>query len=195
MRRLGPTLLLLVPLLACDGGDQGFQGYVEGEYLRIAAPDAGRLESVAVAKGAHVAAGALLFTLDPVRETAAVEEARARLAQATSDLADLRLGSRPEEIAAIEAQLDDARAALTLAKLTLDRNSRLIGSRAVSQSELDGARAASLQAAAQVARIQAELAVARLPARADRDRRGGRRTGTPRATRWRRRNGTWRSAG
>jgi HlyD family secretion protein len=162
--------LLLAPLGACDDGaaDQGFQGYVEGEYLRIAAPDAGWLESVAVAKGARVAAGALLFTLEPRHEAAAVNEARARLAQAASDLADLRLGSRPEEIAAIEAQLADANASLTLANLTLDRNSKLISTNAVSRSQLDSSRAAALQAAAQVARIRAQLAVAHLPARRDR---------------------------
>jgi HlyD family secretion protein len=163
------TALLLLALGACgDDAAEGFQGYVEGEYLRIAAADAGWLASVAVGKGQQVPAGALLFTLDPAREAAAVAEARARLAQAESDLADLRLGSRPEEVAAIEAQLADAEAAVTLANLTLDRQSKLITSHAVSQSQLDSARAGALQAAAQVARIRAELAVARLPARHDR---------------------------
>jgi HlyD family secretion protein len=169
MKRL-LAALLLVALGAChgDAADQDFQGYVEGEYLRIAAADAGWLANVAVAKGQQVTAGTLLFTLDPTREAASVAEARARLAQAESDLADLRLGSRPEEIAAIEAQLADAEAAVTLANLTLDRQSRLITTHAVSQSQLDSARAGALQAAAQVARIRAELAVARLPARRDR---------------------------
>ena len=167
-----PLLLLValaLPLAGCEEKEAGgFQGYVEGEYLRIAAPDAGWVETVAVERGAHVAAGDALFTLDRTREAAALAEARARLAQAESELADLRLGARPEEIASIEARLAEAEASRQLAGIVLTRESRLVTANVSAQARLDEARAAADQAAAQVARIRADLATARLPARLDR---------------------------
>ncbi|OYU38978.1 MAG: secretion protein HlyD, partial [Pseudorhodobacter sp. PARRP1] len=42
----------------------GYQGYLEGEFVYVAAPLAGQLEKLAVAKGTRVAAGAPLFTLE-----------------------------------------------------------------------------------------------------------------------------------
>jgi len=170
MRRLLRLALLALLLLpGCREEDAGgFQGYVDAEYLRIAAPDAGWIAGIAVAKGEQVAAGAPLFTLDATREQAAVEEARANLAQARSELADREKGSRPEEIAAIEAQLAEAEAALSLARATLTRQETLVRSRVASVAQLDEARATEEQALARRDRIRADLAVARLPARADR---------------------------
>ncbi|WP_246523547.1 HlyD family secretion protein [Neoroseomonas eburnea] len=168
-RAVRPALLLALVLLGCDGkrADE-FQGYVDAEYLRIAAPEAGWITGIAVAKGARVAAGAPLFTLDATRETAAAEEARASLAQARSELADREKGSRPEEIAAIEAQLAEAEATLVLARLTLERQEALARAQVAAVARLDEARAAAEQAQARRDRIRAELAVARLPAREDR---------------------------
>lgn len=167
-RTFRPALLVLLALLGCRQEDAGgFQGYVDAEYLRIAAPEAGWLTGIAVAKGQRVAAGAPLFTLDATREEAAVNEARASLAQAQSQLADREKGARPEEIASIEAQLAEAEAAVVLARQTLERQQVLVRTRVVSQAQLDDARAATDQAEARRNRIRADLAVARLPARAD----------------------------
>jgi len=162
-----PALLLLAALPGCgeDGPPASVQGYAEGEYLRIAAPEAGWLTQLSVAKGQQVAAGAPLFALDATRERAALAEARASLAQAQSQLADLRLGARPAEIAAIEAQQAEAEAMLRLAVLNLDRQRELARSQVAAQAKLDEARAQAQQAEAQRDRIVAQLAVARLPAR------------------------------
>lgn len=170
MTRRGVRPLLLLALAACGEpeGPPAFQGYLEGEYLRIAAPEAGWLTELAVAEGQAVAAGAPLFALDATREEAAAAEARARLAQAESELADLRTGARPEEMAAREAQLAEAEAALRLALRTHERQRRLAGTDAIAQARLDEAAAAAEQASARVDRTRAELAVARLPARAER---------------------------
>lgn len=172
MRRAArPALLLLLAALPGCGEPEapaGFQGYAEGEYLRIAAPEAGWLTRLAVAKGERVAAGAPLFALDATRERAALAEARAMLAQARSELADRRLGARPAEIAAIEAQLAEAEATLRLATLGLDRQRELARSRVAAQAKLDEARAQAEQAEAQRDHIRAHLATARLPARPDR---------------------------
>ncbi|MGG5818762.1 HlyD family secretion protein [Falsiroseomonas sp. HW251] len=168
MRRWTPALLLLA-LLACDKPpEDGFQGYAEGEYLRIAAPEAGWVQEIAVAKGQRVEAGVPLFTLDATRERAAAAEARAALAQAEGQYADLLTGLRPDEIASIEAQLSEAEANLRLSQLTLERQEELVRTRVAAQAQLDQARAAAQQAEARRDRIRADLAVARLPARRER---------------------------
>jgi HlyD family secretion protein len=163
-------LLLGLTLAACGDSDRpaSFQGYLEGEYLRIAAPEGGWLVEVAVREGQIVPAGAPLFALDATREEALVAEARARLAQAESELADLSHGARPEEIAALEAQLAEAEAGQRLAGLELDRQHKLESSNVAAKARLDEARTEATQAAARVERMRAELATARLAARSDR---------------------------
>jgi HlyD family secretion protein len=169
MTRFLAALLLVLPLAACnEDGDTGYQGYVEGEYLRIAAPDAGWITTIAAIRGRQVEAGAPLFALDPARESAAVAQAEAELDRARSDLADMRLGARPEEIAAIEAQIAEAEANQHLADLTLARQTELVRTRSTPQAQLDTAQMQQQQALAQVARMRAQLAAARLPSRPDR---------------------------
>ncbi len=55
---------LALALAACGpAAERPLQGYIEGEYLRVAAPFAGTLQQLAVRRGAQVAAGAPLFAL------------------------------------------------------------------------------------------------------------------------------------
>lgn len=169
MRRLA-CLMLALALAGCDKPPAGndFQGYVDADYLRIAAPEGGWVAAVDVAKGTTVAAGAPLFRLDDDLQRAAVAQARATLERAESDLADLLKGARPEEIASIEAQLAEAEAALELARIQYERQQQLARTRVASEQALDQARATAQQAEAQRNRIRADLATARLPAREDR---------------------------
>jgi HlyD family secretion protein len=166
MRRL--VLLLLVPLaVSCGESDQRWQGYAEGEYLRLGAPQAGWIESVEVERGAQVMAGTRLFTLESEQQRAAVREAEGRLATAEAQLADLKLGRRPEEIAQIEANLSEAKAGLSYAEQDLRRQRMLARADVAAQARLDLARSAALEAQARVAAMEAQLAAARLPARTD----------------------------
>jgi HlyD family secretion protein len=153
--------------LGGDGGTLQVQGYVEGEYVYVAAPVPGRLETLHVARGAQVAAGALLFQLDPSREQPARDEAAARLARAEATLADLRKGKRPSELESIEAQLAQAEAMLELSEVALKRREQLVETRAASREAVDEARAAYERDQARVAELQAELKTAQLGARAD----------------------------
>ena len=69
---LGGLLIALAAAIGL-GGDRGplhVQGYVEGEYVYVGAPVAGRLETLHVARGAQVAAGAPLFQLDSLQRAA-----------------------------------------------------------------------------------------------------------------------------
>jgi HlyD family secretion protein len=163
------TVALLLLAAACDQApeESWLQGYAEGEYLRLAAPEAGWVESVAVERGDRVAAGAPLFTLEAEKQRAAVREAEARLGRAQSELADLRLGKRPEEVAQIEANLAEARATLAYAEQDLERQEQLARADFAAKARRDQARSAAAEARARVAATEAELAIARLPARAD----------------------------
>jgi HlyD family secretion protein len=163
---------LLIGLAAAIGlgGDRGplhVQGYVEGEYVYVGAPVAGRLETLHVARGAEVGAGAALFQLDRSSEQPARDEAAARLARAEADLANLRKGKRPSEIESIEAQLAQAQAMLQWSDVALKRREELVKTRAASREAVDEARAAYHRDQARVAELQAELKTAQLGARAD----------------------------
>ena len=62
----------IVALAGCSRPPaNGFQGYVEGEYVHVATSEPGQLDRLAVAKGETVAAGAPLFALESAREAAA----------------------------------------------------------------------------------------------------------------------------
>jgi HlyD family secretion protein len=120
---LGGALVALAAAIGL-GGDHGaltVQGYVEGEYVYVGAPVAGRLETLQVARGARVEAGTPLFQLDRSSEQPARDDAAARLARAEASLANLRKGRRPSEIASIEAQLAQAKAMLALSETKLER--------------------------------------------------------------------------
>jgi len=155
-------------LAACEGGrDAGWSGYVEGEYVYVAAPIGGSLLTLAVQRGDDVKQGALLFTLDDQSERAAREEAAARAASASAQAANLQTGKREQEIAMVRAQLAQAQAQSVQASSELTRQEQLVAQGFVSPSRLDDLRAAARQARARVAELEASLSVAALPARID----------------------------
>ena len=80
------VLLALAGIFSgCSKNSSGtFQGYVEGEYVYVAAPLGGSLTNLAVARGDSVKAGQLLFELEHASETAALEQAEKNLAAAQS---------------------------------------------------------------------------------------------------------------
>jgi HlyD family secretion protein len=163
---LGGALVALAAAMGLGGGGPlEVQGYVEGEYVYVGAPVAGRLETLDVARGARVAAGTPLFQLDRSSEQPARDDAAARLARAEATLANLRKGRRPSEIASIEAQLAQAKAMLQLSETKLERR-RPLGD-AVSREDVEEARAEYERDQARVAELQAELGTAQLGARAD----------------------------
>lgn len=143
------------------------QGYVEGEYVYIASPKAGALETLSVARGDEVKTGQALFALEAGSETAALDEAERRLTQARATLDDLRKGKRPEEINAIEAQLQQSRSALKLSEIEFDRQQELFKTRANATRDLDMARTSRDQDRLRVTQMEADLATARLGARSD----------------------------
>jgi len=84
-----PACALAAVLLAgCSGNSSGvFQGYIEGEYVYVAAPLGGALTNLAVARGDSVTNGQLLFELERGSEAAALDVAKKNLMQAKASLA------------------------------------------------------------------------------------------------------------
>ena len=166
MKKVWIAPLLALALSACQKPPPAsWQGYAEGDYVRVASPLAGTLSSIAVEQGMQAAAGAPLFVLEHASEQSARQEAQQRVLAAKAKLANLQSGKRPVEIAAIAAQRAQARAALQLAETNLARQQKLVGAGFISRAALDEARANRDQAAAQVAEANAQINAARLSAR------------------------------
>lgn len=140
-------------------------GYVEGEFVLLAPLDVAQVTEVDVERGQHVTAGEVVAQMERDDAKIAVDNAAAALLRAEAQLANLRRGKRPEEIAVIEAQLVSARAEGAQAKLSYDRQADLVKRGATSQANVDAARTALATAQAKVAQQKASLDVARLPAR------------------------------
>jgi HlyD family secretion protein len=145
----------------------GYQGYLEGDYIYVAAPLSGQLERLAVAKGTRVAAGAPLFTLEHANELAAQAQAADQLRAARARLADAQKGQRPSELATLTARLDQARAAAELSQLDLARQKNLFETRVLAASDYDRARLTHEKNTRAVEELAAQLATASLGGRTD----------------------------
>jgi HlyD family secretion protein len=143
------------------------QGYVEGEFVYVASPLAGQLESLFMQRGQWVKAGDPLFTLDSQPEKDARDQAAHQLAQAQSNLEDAKKPRRPTEIESVEAQLQQARAALDFSQKDFERQDKLEKTGARAMQDLDRARSTRDQDRKRVAQLQAELETARLGSRID----------------------------
>lgn len=164
-------LPLVVPLILMAGCEQdkhsAYQGYIEGEEIRVATSQAGRLVARKVERGTQVKTGDLLFVLEQDNETAAAREAQSRLAQSRAQAENLTKGKRSQEIAVIQSQITQANAQLKLSEAQLSRITRLRREDVVSEAELDDARTSRDRDAARVKELTAQLATARLAARED----------------------------
>jgi HlyD family secretion protein len=140
-------------------------GYVEGEYVQIASVSTAQLLTLSVAAGDRVNQGQLLVELEKRDAEIALAQAEAALSRAESQLANLRLGKRPEEIRVIEAALASAVAQAGEARRNADRLIELAARGVATETERDDAATSAEVAEARVAEIEANLAVARLPAR------------------------------
>ena len=163
------TLVAAAVLLACQRapGDR-LQGYVEGEFVYVASPFPGALESLMVRRGAYVNAGEALFALERVAEKATRDEAERRLGQALANLEDAKKGKRPTELESLKAQLKQSQAALRLSTREVERQDGLMAvPGAAVELEVDRARAARDQDRQRVAQLQADLNTALLGSRTD----------------------------
>ena len=162
--------LCSLPLLSalaflCGGPGPLAVGYVEGEYVLVAPIETAQIVDLAVRRGDHVATHEPLGRLERRDAEIAVAQAEAALAQAESQLANLQEGRRPEEIASIAAALGSAEAQAAEARRVMQRQKDLLAQGISTQASFDSASTSVELARAKVAEFEANLAVARLPAR------------------------------
>jgi multidrug resistance efflux pump len=86
-------------------------GTIEGEEVSITAEVGGRIEALLADEGDEVEAGAVLARLDEALLEAQVGQAQAALETAKAQLAQVKAGTRLEEIAAAQAAQAEAQAA------------------------------------------------------------------------------------
>jgi len=163
-------LLISIALALAGCGEptpSTLQGYVEGEYVRIAAPFAGTLVKLDTQRGQNVTAGAPLFALEAENEDAARREAEERMKRAQAQLDDLRRGARPTEIEAVRMQLSQAQVAAGHSERELARQLDLVSKGFVTQQRADDSRAQRDRDRGRVAELNAQLETIRAGSRPD----------------------------
>ena len=185
MKRARPIIIVIVllgaaflawRLLAADREPPTLSGYVEGETLFLAAPVAGTLTSLAAVEGQRVGSDLPLFTIDPATLSAEGEQARARIAEAGTQIAAAQANVQQAEAEATAAAADAERARRDLGRLLAVRRT---DPAAVAGKEVDAAQAALREANARLAAARDTAAARRSQvgaARAQQDQaRGGAR--------------------
>jgi HlyD family secretion protein len=138
-------------------------GYIVPHHeINVNSKVTGRVKWIGVEKGDKVKEGQVLVKLEDDEFRAQYEQTRGAVESARAYLEELQHGSRPEEIAEAQHNLDEARATAANDKITLDRTKDLFAQGVVSQQSLDDAsakydadqqRANSLQKVYQLAKI------------------------------------------
>lgn len=160
------ALTLLIALAACDNkGKDGYQGYVEADWVFVGPDDAGRLTSLTATEGSQIEKGAPLFSVDDTLELAARDQAQSALQQSQAKLERLQApDKRPEEIAVMQATADRTRAAYQEAEKTLARQQALFAEGHASKAGLDDALSNRDQDLAAWKEAQRQITVGNMPA-------------------------------
>lgn len=123
-------------------GEIRASGTVEATESRLGFQMAGRIQSVEVREGDHVAEGAVLARLDRRELEAQVASLEAAVDQARARLAELEKGARPQEVARAEAAVRAARERVQDLRRDADRARRLFEGGAVSRESMEKAETA-----------------------------------------------------
>ncbi len=125
----------------------------------------GRIDRIAVEEGDSVTRGALLATLDTSSLDARANEADAAVAQARAQLARMKSGNRPQEIAQARARAAAAAAAARNAQADYDRRKPLVEPGAISHDQWAQTVADRDRTAAQLVEARQALSLAEAGAR------------------------------
>ena len=124
----------------------------------------GTLQEIVVVRGSQVRAGDLIAVLDTRDIENNLTMAQSELQSAQAQLSAMR-GGRPEDIAALTAQVNAARARYNEATVNLERNQQMLAAGGVSQSQVDSIRTALQVERSALNVAQQNLASARAGAR------------------------------
>jgi len=125
-----------------ETGVISLSGNVEVTETNIGFKMPGRIVKLAVDEGDRVKDGDILANLDSAELTSVVAQNRAILQEAMTRLAELKAGSRSQEIEQARANVSVREAELTKAKKDFDRADMLFKNGAISASQFDLARSA-----------------------------------------------------
>ncbi len=165
MKKLFLALTLLAACSARESGD--LSGYVEGDYIYASPVSGGILDAVFVKRGQNVAANDPLFVVGGDVSRAEIARAQSEIDRLRAKLNDLNKGKRPQELAVVARQLEQARLTAKQARTDFARAEKLLETRSIAQAAFDKARTAADTADARVKEIEADYQTALLPARAD----------------------------
>jgi HlyD family secretion protein len=117
-------------------------GYIVAHHkIEVAAKVIGRVQWIGVEKGDRVKQGQVLVRLEDDEYRAQVQQAKGSLANLQAKLAELKNGSRPEEIDVTTANLQQAKADLENYRINLDRTRELVTAKVSPKQMLDDAQA------------------------------------------------------
>jgi HlyD family secretion protein len=156
-------------LYACSRqSEYRYYGYAEGEFVFVAPAFAGHLFKLEVERGEWVEAKQPLFFLDAENEFYAKEKSEEELKAFEAQLADLiKPSKRPDEIAALTAQLEQAKAQFAFSEIQLQRNKKLLAVAGISQELLDENQSQYDRNKAHVQELEDNIRVGLLSARED----------------------------
>ena len=117
-------------------------GYIVAHHtIQVSSKVVGKVEWIGIEKGDHVKAGQVLVRLEDEEYRAQLEQSKANLQVMQARLSELEHGSRPQEIEAARAAVEQAEADFNNNQLTLKRTKDLAAQGISPQQQLDNAQA------------------------------------------------------
>lgn len=170
MKRIRAALAIAVLLTACSRQPESTDasGTIEFTQTDVAGSVPARVERILVEEGATVRKGDTLAVLTQTGLPQDIQQRRARVAQAESELNDLLRGARPEELERARAELRSATSEAERAAADSIRLGRLLAAGGISQSAFDVAATASRVAGARRDAAREALELLEAGARPDR---------------------------
>ncbi len=127
-------------------------GYIVAHHtIEVSSKVVGKVAWVGVEKGDQVKQGQVLVRLDDSEYQAQLNQAKANLQALGAKLKELEAGSRPQEILAAQATVEQAQADYNNSELTLKRTRGLYDQKIASRADLDNATAQADMARARLA--------------------------------------------
>jgi len=123
-----------------EGGKIRVSGNIEITPVEVSFKIPGRVVERPVAEGQLITTGQLVARMDDKDLKVEVDQRRAQVVSVRAVLAELKDGSRPEEIAQAEAALERAQAEGSRARIEYERQKRLYDREVISTREFDQAK-------------------------------------------------------
>jgi HlyD family secretion protein len=159
-------LLRVTPQVSGDSGDAVIleaAGYIVAHHkIELSPKVVGRVSWIGVEKGDPVEKNQIIVRLEDAEYRARVMQAEGSVAALTARLAELEAGSRPEEVALAQANLNEAKADLENARTNLERVQSLTDDGVFPEQQLDDAKARFDSRQARVASLDRAFELVRI---------------------------------